>query len=61
MADDRKQSKQNANEQDEKHSREQERPDRARLRPNEPERPGGERAGKAAEDAANKAARRGER
>lgn len=61
MADDRKHSKQNANEQDQKHSRDQERPDRARLRPNEPERPGGAREGAAADDAADKSTRRGER
>jgi hypothetical protein len=59
--DDRKQSRQNANEQEERRMRGTERPDRAQPEPNPPEQPGGEQAGKAENDARNKAARRGER
>ena len=59
--DDRKQSKQNANEQDQRRNRATERPDRVEPEANPPEQPGGSQAGKAENDARNKAARRGER
>ena len=59
--DDRKTSKQNANEQDQRRTRAAERPDRPEPEANAPEQPGGAQSGKAESDARNKAARRGER